>query len=118
MRKLVLAVIVFACAAGAVGYYAVRRLNEPFQGYEGAEQFVDIPSGANTRTIGDALIAKGIVRDETTYRFALWRSGEARRLQAGEYRFDHPRSEERRVGKECRSRWAAYHSNRNRKIIV
>src|SRR2546429_5461906 len=24
-------------------------------------------------------------------------------------RFDHPRSEERRVGKECRSRWSPYH---------
>ena len=90
MKKLVLAVMVLALAAGAVGYYEVRRLNEPFQGYEGPEQFVDIPSGANTRTIGDALIAKGIIRDAITYRFALWRSGAARRLQAGEYRFDHP----------------------------
>src|ERR1035437_6918046 len=25
------------------------------------------------------------------------------------YRFDNPRSEERRVGKECRSRWSPYH---------
>jgi UPF0755 protein len=102
MKKLVLAVMVLAFAAGAVGYYAVRRVNEPFQGYEGAEQFVDIPSGANTRTIGDALIAKGIIRDETTYRIALWRSGDARRLQAGEYRFDHPMTPGDVLGKIAR----------------
>ena len=30
---------------------------------------------------------------------------------AGEYlaKFTYPRSEERRVGKECRSRWSPYH---------
>src|ERR1019366_2391607 len=28
------------------------------------------------------------------------------------------RSEERRVGKECRSRWSPYHSKRRRKAIV
>ena len=28
---------------------------------------------------------------------------------AGEPDFDTPRSEERRVGKECRSRWSPYH---------
>jgi len=102
MKKLVLAVIVLTFAAGAVGYYAVRRLNEPFQGYQGAEQFVEIPSGANTRTIGDALIASGIIRDETSYRLALWRSGEARRLQAGEYRFDHPMTPGDVLGKIAR----------------
>ena len=28
---------------------------------------------------------------------------------AGEYGVTYPRSEERRVGKECRSRWSPYH---------
>src|SRR5947209_7673548 len=32
----------------------------------------------------------------------------------GKYLFVYPRSEERRVGKECRSRWSAYHSSRRR----
>jgi peptidoglycan lytic transglycosylase G len=102
MKKLVLVIMVLAVAAGAVGYMAVRRLNDPFRGYEGSEQFVDIPSGANTRTIGDTLIAKGIIRDEITYRLALWRSGEARRLQAGEYRFDHPMTPGDVLGKIAR----------------
>ena len=30
-------------------------------------------------------------------------------LEQGAYFFDHARSEERRVGKECRSRWSPYH---------
>lgn len=102
MKKLVLIVLVFAFAAGAVGYFAIQRLSQPFRGYEGPEQFVDIPSGANTRTIGDTLIAKGIIRDEITYRLALWRSGEARRLQAGEYRFDRPMTAGDVLGKIAR----------------
>ena len=31
------------------------------------------------------------------------------RLVTGEYYPAEPRSEERRVGKECRSRWSPYH---------
>jgi UPF0755 protein len=88
--------------AGGLGYVALQRLNEPFLGYQGTEQFVDIPSGASTRSIGDALIAKGVVRDEITYRLALWASGDARRLQAGEYRFDHPMTVREVLGKIAR----------------
>src|SRR5262249_53097963 len=32
----------------------------------------------------------GVVRDVNSFRLALWITGEGRRLQAGEYRFDHP----------------------------
>src|SRR5262245_33631524 len=58
--------------------------------------------GARTRKIGDTLIAKGIVRDEFTYRLALWASGTARHLQAGEYRFDHPMAPRDVLGKIAR----------------
>jgi UPF0755 protein len=51
---------------------------------------VDIPTGAGTRAIGDRLVAAGIVSDTLTYRLGLWLTGDARRLKAGEYRFDHP----------------------------
>ena len=102
MKKLALLLLVLLAIAGALGYVALQRLNEPFRGYEGAEQFVDIPSGASTRSIGDALIAKGVVRDEITYRLALWASGDARRLQAGEYRFDHPMTARDVLGKIAR----------------
>ena len=73
-----------------------------FAATTGTEQLVDIPSGASTRSIGDALIAKGIIRDEITYRLALWASGDARRLQAGEYRFDHPMTPRDVLGKIAR----------------
>src|SRR5262245_66665133 len=58
--------------------------------------------GASTRTIGDTLIAKGIVRDEFTYRLTLWASGTARRLQAGEDRFDQPMTARDVLGKIAR----------------
>src|SRR5215813_12498768 len=102
MKRLALVIMVLALAAGAFGYVTVLRVNQPFRGFEGSEQFVDIPSGANTRTIGDMLIAKGVVRDQITYRLALWRSGEARHLQAGEYRFDHPMTPGDVLGKIAR----------------
>jgi UPF0755 protein len=48
------------------------------------------------------LIAAGVVRDELTFRVALWLSGNARRLQAGEYRFDQPLSAVDVIGKIAR----------------
>jgi peptidoglycan lytic transglycosylase G len=89
MKKVVIFVIVFILLGGAVAaYVAYGRLNRPFRGYSESEAFVEIPGGAGSRAIGDRLIAAGIVRDRLTYRVALWRSGHARRLKAGEYRFD------------------------------
>ena len=102
MKKLALFLLVLLMAAGAAGYVAVRRLNEPFRAFEGSEQFVEIPAGAGTRTIGAALIAKGIIRDEMTYRLALWATGDARKLQAGEYRFDHAMTARDVLGKIAR----------------
>jgi UPF0755 protein len=89
MKKALIFVIVLVLLGGAAGaYVAYNRLNQPFRGYSDAETFVEIPSGAGSRAIGDRLIAAGVVRDSLTYRVALWRSGHARRLKAGEYRFD------------------------------
>jgi UPF0755 protein len=102
MKKFALFLLVLLAIAGVAGYVAVRRLNEPFRGYEGTDQLVDIPSGASTRSIGDALIAKGVIRNEITFRAALWASGNARRLQAGEYRFDHPMTPRDVLGKIAR----------------
>ena len=102
MKKLAWLLLILLLGAGAAGYVVVRRLNEPYRGFEGPEQFVDIPAGASTRSIGDALIAKGVIRDELTYRLALWVTGEARKLQAGEYRFDQPMTARDVVGKIAR----------------
>lgn len=86
---LILLIAVIVGAAVAVGWF-YRRVGEPYRGYSGAEQFVEIPSGIGPRAIGERLIATGVVRDELTYRAALWLSGDATRLKAGEYRFDRP----------------------------
>lgn len=86
---LILLIAVIVGAAVTVGWF-YRRVGEPYRGYGGAEQFVEIPSGIGPRAIGERLIATGVVRDELTYRAALWLSGDATRLKAGEYRFDRP----------------------------
>jgi UPF0755 protein len=83
---LVLAVVAAAIAVGVL----YLRVNKPYRGYEAAEQYVDIPQGAGSRAIGDRLVAAGVIRDFTTYRTALWLSGQGRHLEAGEYRFDRP----------------------------
>ena len=91
MKKIVLVILVLVVAAAATGaYWWLQRLDRPYQGYSGQETFVAVPSGAGTRAIGQRLIAAGVIRDETTFRVALWRSGQARQLKAGEYRFDRP----------------------------
>jgi len=78
------AVVASVAAAWRVG----ARVRQPYRGFSGAEQFVEIPQGAGSRTIGERLVQAGIVRDHVTFRLALWMTGQGRRLKAGEYRFD------------------------------
>ena len=93
-RRVKRAVFVLFALAAVAGVVVVamlyKRTSEPFKGYGGAEQFVAIEPGSGTRTIGERLIQAGVVRDDTTFRAALWRTGRARSLQAGEFRFDRP----------------------------
>ena len=89
-RALLFLVALGILAALAIAGLLYQRTSEPFKGYDGAEQFVTIEPGSATRTIGRQLIAAGVIRDEATFRAALWRSGRARGLQAGEFRFDRP----------------------------
>jgi UPF0755 protein len=85
--KLLLFLLVVAVIAGA---FFFQRFNTPFRGYEGAEQFVELAPGDGTQSIGRKLVEAGVVRDAPTFRAALLVTGRARRLQAGEYRFDKP----------------------------
>lgn len=107
MRKLLLFVLLVLLAtggvAGALGYRYYRSAEASYQGYAAGEaRRVVIPAGTGPTAIGQRLIAAGVVRDEWTYRVALWRSGNARRLQAGEYRFDRPLSALEVIGKIAR----------------
>jgi peptidoglycan lytic transglycosylase G len=79
-----------ALAIGLAARVMYSRVHAPFRAFEAPEQFVEIPQGAGSRVIGDRLVAAGVVQDRWTFRLALWLSGEGRRLQAGEYRFDRP----------------------------
>jgi peptidoglycan lytic transglycosylase G len=88
MKKLFLFVLLLIVAAAVGAAVMYQRVNQPYRGYAGAEQFVDIPAGSSSLTIGDRLVESGVVRDRLTYRVALWMSGSARHLKAGEYRFD------------------------------
>ncbi len=89
MKKLLLLLVLIVVGAGAAGGLFYLRAREPYRGYEGPEQFVEIPPGARSLAIGERLVAGGVVRDLQTYRLTLWLSGQGRRLKAGEYRFDH-----------------------------
>jgi UPF0755 protein len=89
--RLFLVLLVLALIAGGAAYYfGLARLNEPFKAYAASEQFVDVTSGAGPSTIGQRLVEAGVVRDAYSWRAALWLSGRARDLKAGEYRFDRP----------------------------
>ena len=77
MKKvgLLLLFLLLAAAGGVAAIYL--RTRQPYRGYGGAEQFVDIPGGSGTIAIGGRLVAAGVVRDPITFRFALWLSGHA-----------------------------------------
>lgn len=82
--------VLMALVAGAGAWWMYARVSEPYRGFVTAEQFVDVPPGAGAVAIGAALAEAGVVRDVTTFRVAVWVSGRARDLKAGEYRFDRP----------------------------
>jgi len=88
MKKLVLLLLFLVVAAAGAGAWAYTRVGTPYRGYEGPEQFIEVPAGAGSRAIGDRLVAAGVVRDALSFRVGLYLSGQGRRLQAGEYRFD------------------------------
>ncbi len=90
LRPVLIGFVLVAVAAAVIVAVSVQRLTQPFKGYSGDEQFVELRSGDGTPVISRKLVEAGVVRDRWTFRLALWRTGAARRLKAGEYRFDRP----------------------------
>ena len=88
MKKLLGFVLLVLIGVGAAAAVLYTRVNQPYRGYGGAEQFVEIPQGAGSLGIGERLVSSGVIRDLTTFRTALWMSHKGRVLKAGEYRFD------------------------------
>ena len=103
MKKLIavllLAALLISAAAAGMAW---TRLQTPFKGYEGAEQFVQIPAGAGASEIRERLIDAGLIRDALTVRLALRWTGASRDLQAGEYRFDRPMTPVEVIDKSAR----------------
>jgi UPF0755 protein len=95
-------VLLLLVAALGVGYWFYSGLQRPYQGFEGAEQFVDIPPGTGTAAMARRLADAGVVRSPETFRLAVWMKGSGRRLQAGEYRFDRAMSPAEVVDKLAR----------------
>lgn len=89
LRAGVLLVVALAAAAAVTGgWWMWQRLHASYQGFEGTEIFVEIPPGTSTSAIGRRLAEAGIVPDAWTFRAAVWWTGRARALKAGEYRFE------------------------------
>jgi len=87
----VLLIVLLISAAVAVNQF-FERVETPYQAYAEEEVFVEIESGDSFPVIAARLAAAGVVHDVWTFRLAVWRSGLARDLQAGEYRFIDPLS--------------------------
>ena len=101
-RILLIAIVILVVAAAGAAVWLLVGAEKPYKGYEGNEQFVEIPPGAGPALIGRRLTESGVVRDSVSFRAALARSGQARRLQAGEYRFDQPMSAREVIDKLAR----------------
>jgi cell division protein YceG involved in septum cleavage len=88
MRKAAVALVVVLVIGAAAAVFTRTtiwgRLYDPFKGYPGEEQFVIVAPGTGTAAIGRRLVEAGIVQDELAFRAALWWTGRARALQAGE----------------------------------
>src|SRR3712207_4845090 len=75
----------------------------------GVEGFV-AEQGAESDALDQRLHTNGVVA-------LAGQQGEARQIAESVDEGEDLRSEERRVGKECRSRWSPYHSKNNQDII-
>lgn len=82
--------VVVAIGAGLFASIVWGRLHEPYKGFAGEEQFVEIPPGTPVQAIGRRLVEAGVVRDDFIFRVAVWQSGRGQQLKAGEYRFAAP----------------------------
>jgi UPF0755 protein len=92
MRRLIFVLVALAALVAAVAGVYYARVDERYRGYEGVERFVEIAPGTGSRGIGHQLVDAGVVRDEWTFRLAVFLTGTGRQLRAGEYRFTAPMS--------------------------
>ncbi len=92
MKRFAFFLLLLVIAAAGAGTWLYQGVDRAYQGYAEPERFVEIPPGSSPSSIGRRLVDAGVVRDRASFRLALWVTGQGRRLQAGEYRFDAPLS--------------------------
>lgn len=80
----VLILLAFAAVAG----WAWFSIEHPYQGFAAQGVFVDLPHGASSRTVARLLKQNGVIRSSVAFEVYARRHPK-RRLQAGEYFFDH-----------------------------
>ena len=103
MKRVVIWVLLLGIIViGAFGAWVALGEVQPYKGYAGEEQFVEIPPGSGPGAIGRRLSDAGVIRDLLTFRIEILRSGSGRRLQAGEYRFDRPMTVKEVIAKIAR----------------
>jgi UPF0755 protein len=101
-RLLAFAAIIVLLGVGAIGAWVYVTLETPFKAYDALEQFVEIPPGTGSASMGKRLADAGVIRSPLSFRLAVWLRGSGRRLQAGEYRFDRPMTTAQVVDKIAR----------------
>ena len=74
----------------SVAAWTYVSFHQSYKGYGTTEQFVEIPAGSGTTSMGRRLADAGVIRSASSFRVAVWIRGAGRRLQAGEYRFTEP----------------------------
>ena len=94
--RLLVGFMIFVGGTTVAGILVVNELIQhvelPYKGYSTPEVFVEVVPGDSTQIIAERLLTNGVVRDDFSFRFAVWRSGNERGLQAGEYLFNQPLS--------------------------
>ena len=97
-------------------YYQIYELNhaalQPFRAFaDAAKLFYKNPLNPLSATpVGRAVSAAAEVFERTTRRYGKPSFGfSTTTVDGAEVGVEERRSEERRVGKECRSRWSPYH---------
>ena len=78
-------VLLFSSPAGGAWLFVPSNA---VQGLRRAEQFVELPTGAGSGSMGRRLVDAGVVRSADCIPRRCVAARQVRRLQAGEYRFD------------------------------
>jgi UPF0755 protein len=76
-------------AAVGVGAWLWFSLLQPYQGFSQQGVFIDLPHGASSRGVARLLQQNSVIRSAVAFEIYSRRHSR-RRLQAGEYFFDHP----------------------------